>query len=189
LVRAALLGGGLILGFNLPVKDPSGGAATKPTAPIVPDAFIRIASDETVTFIINRSEMGQGVYTSLPMLIAEELECDWAKVRVDSAPVAHIYNHTACGMQMTGGNTSVWSEYVRLRKVGAAAREMLVTAAARAWRVSSAVCRAENGIVIGPAGKQLTYGQLAERASKLPVPRVIKLKEASHVTLIGKPTK
>jgi isoquinoline 1-oxidoreductase beta subunit len=189
LKTGALVGGGLILGFSLPLHEPAGEAAAKPSAPVLPNAFIRIAPDETVTFIINKSEMGQGVYTALPMLIAEELECDWKKIRVESAPVAPVYNHTVFGMQLTGGSTSVWSEYDRLRKVGAAAREMLITAAARAWKVSRSGCRAQKGVVIGPGGKKMTYGELAGKAAKLPVPKIIKLKEASAFTIIGKPTK
>ncbi len=189
LKTGALLGGGLILGFRLSAVESETGAAEQAAPAIMPDAFIHIAPDDTITFIINKSEMGQGVYTSLPMLIAEELECNWKKIRVESAPVAPIYNHTAFGIQMTGGSTSVWSEYDRLRKVGAAAREMLIAAAAAAWKVGKAGCRAQNGAVVCSGGRKLTYGQLAEKASKLPVPKNIKLKEASAFKLIGKPTK
>lgn len=123
------------------------------------------------------------------MLIAEELECDWKKIRVESAPVAPVYNHTAFGIQMTGGSTSVWSEYDRLRKVGAAAREMLIAAAAATWKVGKTGCKAQNGAVVSSGGRKLTYGQLAEKASKLPVPKNIRLKEASSFKLIGKPTR
>ena len=97
--------------------------------------FVRIASDETVTIIVNHSEMGQGVYTSLPMLLAEELECDWSKIVVEPAPVDPSYNHTQWGVQGTGGSTSVSSEWERLRKVGATVREMLIAAAADTWKV------------------------------------------------------
>src|SRR5574341_45253 len=152
LKAGALIGGGLILGFSLPLRVPVS-EAVPPPLPLMPNAFIRIAPDDTVTILVNHSEMGQGIYTSLPMLVAEELECDWKKVRVESAPVDPVYNHTAFGMQMTGGSTSVWSEYDRLRKVGAAAREMLIAAAAVTWKVSKASCRARNGIVVHTSGK------------------------------------
>src|SRR3989449_7953953 len=106
--------GGLLIGFYLPGMQPVAQAAT-----FAPNAFIRIGTDDSITVIVNHSEMGQGVYTALPMLVAEELDADWSKVRVESAPVDPAYNHTAFGMQMTGGSTSTWSEYDRLRKAGA----------------------------------------------------------------------
>jgi isoquinoline 1-oxidoreductase beta subunit len=184
-----LVGGGLILGIHLPVRESFSETPKQPAAPIVPNAFIRIGTDDTVTIIVNHSEMGQGVYTSLPMLIAEELECDWSKVRVESAPVDPVYNHTAYGMQMTGGSSSVWSEYERLRKVGAAAREMLIAAAAAVWKVDKASCRTEKGKVILGSGKKLTYGQLADKAAVMPVPQDVTLKDPSKFKIIGKPTK
>ncbi|MEW6117434.1 MAG: xanthine dehydrogenase family protein molybdopterin-binding subunit [Nitrospirota bacterium] len=186
LKTGALLGGGLILGISLPLRVPPS-EAVPPAPPLEPNAFIRIGTDNTVTIIVNHSEMGQGVYTSLPMLVAEELEADWTKIRVEPAPVDPAYNHTAFGMQMTGGSTSVWSEYNRLRNVGAAAREMLIAAAAAAWNVDRASCRAENGKVIHRSGTSLTYGQLADKAAALPVPKDIKLKDPSKYTIIGKP--
>ena len=94
------------------------------------------------------SEMGQGIWTTLPMMVAEELECDWSKIRVENAPAAPVYAHTAYGAQMTGGSTSTWSELDRYRQVGAMAREMLVAAAAARWDVAASVCRAENGFVV-----------------------------------------
>ena len=151
--------------------------------------FIRIDTDDFITIIANHSEMGQGVYTSLPMLIAEELEIDLSKVRVEAAPVDPAYNHTEWGMQGTGGSTSVSSEWERLRKVGATAREMLIAAAADMWKVDKATCRAENGTVTDTTGKKATYGQLAERAAKMPVPQQIQLKDPSKFKIIGKPVK
>ena len=139
--------------------------------------------------MVNKSEMGQGVYTALPMLVAEELECDWAKVRVESAPVEAAYNHTSFGIQMTGGSSSVLSEWDRMRQVGAAAREMLVAAAADLWKVEKTSCRAEKGMVIHPEGKKLSYGQLAEKAAAMPVPKEVRLKDPSAFKLIGKPAK
>ena len=107
-----------------PMRRPASSSA------FAPNAFIRIGADETVTLVANKSEMGQGVFTALPMLICEELEADWKKVRVASAPVAPDYDHAAWGAQLTGGSSSVASEWDRLRRVGAAAREMLIAAAA-----------------------------------------------------------
>ncbi len=168
------------------IKDQAMAASQAPTAL---NAFIRIGQDNQVTIVVNKSEMGQGVYTALPMLVAEELECDWAKVRVESAPVESVYNHTSFGIQMTGGSTSVLSEWDRMRRVGAAAREMLIAAAADLWKVEKTSCRAEKGMVIHPKGKKLSYGQLAEKAAAMPVPKEVRLKDPSEFKLIGKPAK
>src|SRR5574341_1381828 len=168
LKTATLIGGGLILGFSLPLRQTFSETATQPAAPVVPNAFIRIGTDDTVTIIVNHSEMGQGVYTSLPMLVAEELEADWSKVRIEAAPVDPAYDHTLFGMQATGGSTSTWTEWDRLCKAGAAARAMLMAAAAETWQVDKAGCRTEKGQVIHTAsGRQMSYGQLAEKASGL----------------------
>ncbi|HWW95174.1 MAG TPA: xanthine dehydrogenase family protein molybdopterin-binding subunit [Vicinamibacteria bacterium] len=187
---SAVAGGGLILGFWLP--GTRGGSAQAEDGPpqYPPNAFIRIRPDGSVTFLIGKSEMGQGVYTALAMLIAEQLECDWSKVRVESAPVAPVYNHTAYGMQLTGGSTSVWSSWDQLQKVGATARQMLITAAAQKWGVEAASCGAENSFVTHtPSGRRLSYGELAEAAEKLPIPTAVALKDESAFKLIGKPTK
>ncbi len=184
LKTSLLVGGGLLLGFHLPFGD---GTAEAAAIPYTPNAFLRIGPDGRVTFIIHKSEMGQGVYTSLPMLIAEELECDWRHVSVESSPVAPIYNHTVFGGAMvTGGSTSVWSEWDRLSKAGAAAREMLIAAAAKKWRVAPASCRAENGRVVDGKGRSLSYGELAPLAARMPVPREVRLKEPGQYRLVGK---
>ena len=151
--------------------------------------FVRIASDETVTIIVNHSEMGQGVYTSLPMLVAEELECDWSKIVIEPAPVDPSYNHTQWGVQGTGGSTSVSSEWERLREVGATVREMLIAAAADTWKVDKESCRAQNGRVIHSSGKHLTYGQLANKAATIAEPKDVQLKDPSEFKIIGKPVK
>ena len=189
LKTGALLGGGLVLGFHLPLQESQGQARAESKGPIALNAFIRIGRDNGVTILVNKSEMGQGVYTSLPMLVAEELECDWAKVRVESAPVDAVYNHTGFGIQMTGGSTSVLSEWERMRRVGAAAREMLIAAAADLWKIERTSCRAEKGMVIHPRGKKLSYGQLAQKAAALPVPKEVRLKDPSEFKIIGKPTR
>ncbi|MBI5118196.1 xanthine dehydrogenase family protein molybdopterin-binding subunit [Candidatus Poribacteria bacterium] len=186
---SAVLGGGLVLGLHLPERESLAETAAQPTTPILPNAFVHIGSDDIVTIIVNKSEMGQGVYTSLPMLVAEELECDWRAVHVEAAPVDPVYNHTQWGAQGTGGSTSVRTEWDRLSKVGTAAREMLIAAAAETWSVDKASCRAQNGLVIHTSGKSLTYGQLAEKASGMPAPESVQLKDPSEYRLVGKPTK
>jgi len=161
-------------------------AAAKPLPP--PNAFLRIGADDTITVLLAHSEMGQGVWTTLPMLIAEELDCDWSKVRVEHAPVAKVYTHTVMGMQMTGGSTSTWSEFERYRQAGAMAREMLVRAAAAKWKVSPSSCHTENGVVLC-RDQRLTYAALAVDAQKLAPPTSVKLKEQKDWKIIGKPTK
>jgi isoquinoline 1-oxidoreductase beta subunit len=183
----AVLGGGLVLGCHIPFSGLLREAAAAETPLYAPNAFIRIGADDTVTLIINKSEMGQGVYTSLPMLIAEELESDWQKVVVEASPVAAIYNHTTFGSMVTGGSTSVRTEWERLSMAGAAAREMLIAAAARRWQVEPASCRAENGRVVHASGKSLAFGELAAAAARLPVPAEIRLKSPASYRLIGKP--
>jgi isoquinoline 1-oxidoreductase beta subunit len=186
LKTGAFVGGGLILGISIPIGK-SYAVSSGPNAPFVPNAFIRIGIDNTVTLIINKSEMGQGVYTSLPMLIAEELEVDWSKIRVEPAPVDPVYNHAFWGtMQGTGGSSSIRSEWDRLSKAGAAARMMLIAAAADAWKVGPESCRAENSFVIGPDGKRLSYGELAEKAASVKPPVNITLKNPAAVRLLGK---
>ena len=184
------VGGSLTLGCHLPAAGSPRRAAARPASPFAPNAFVRIRPDESVTIVLGKSEMGQGVFTALPMLLAEELECDWGRVRVESAPVAPEYNHTAFGTQMTGGSTSVWSSWDQMLKAGATARTMLVAAAAEAWGVDAAGCRAEGGFVLdGGTGRRLSYGQLAERASRLAPPAEVKLKDPKDYRIVGKPMK
>jgi isoquinoline 1-oxidoreductase beta subunit len=186
----ALLGGGLVLGFAMPVQGSAGQARPGSSTPFAPNAFIRIGTDDSVTIVVNKSEMGQGVYTSLPMLVAEELEVDWSKVRVEAAPVDPAYNHTQWGVQGTGGSTSVRTSWDQLLKAGATARVMLVAAAARIWAVKPASCRAEKGAVVHEATKRrLSYGQLAEKAARLAPPQDVRLKPPHTYTIIGKPMK
>ncbi|MGE5841362.1 MAG: molybdopterin cofactor-binding domain-containing protein, partial [Deltaproteobacteria bacterium] len=178
-------GGGLVLGFYLP-SGKSLLAAKQRAALFSPNAFIRIGRDGAVTLIVNKSEMGQGVYTSLPMLIAEELECDWKSIRLKPAPVDPAYNHPQWGVQGTGGSTSVRSEWERLSNAGATAREMLIAAAAKTWKVNPASCRAEKGRVIHESGKTLTYGELAEKAAEMPIPKEVKTKRPDKYKIVGK---
>lgn len=182
------VGGGLVLGFSLSRHNLLSEAATPSTGSFVPNAFIRISKDDIVTIIVNKSEMGQGVYTSLPMLVAEELEVDWSKIRIEPAPVDPAYNHTQWGIQGTGGSTSVWSEWERLRKAGATAKAMLLKAGSEIWKVDPASCRAEKGFVIHNATqRRLSYGQLVEKAARMEPPKEVSLKEPKDFKIIGKP--
>jgi isoquinoline 1-oxidoreductase subunit beta len=180
----------LVIGFALAPSPRRlfAAAATPPAALPQPNAFLRIAADDSVTVLLAHSEMGQGIWTTMPMFVAEELDCDWSKLRVEHAPPGDAYRHTATGIQMTGGSTSTWSEFDRYRQVGAMARDMLVRAAAAQWKVAPAQCRTENGFVVH-ANKRLSYGALAAKAAQLPPPKTVALKEAKDWKILGKPTK
>jgi len=181
---------GLVIGFTIAPRSALLRAQTAAGAPKPlpdPNAFLRIGSDESVTVLLAHSEMGQGVWTTLPMLVAEELGCDWSKIRVEHAPAAPAYFHPYFGMQMTGGSTSTWSEFDRYRQVGALAREMLIAAAAEKWKVDPAACRAEKGHVVC-GGRKASFGQLAAAAQKRKPPAAVKLKDPKDWTLLGKPT-
>ncbi len=179
--------GGLLIGFYLPAMSKL--AAEEHASSAMPNAFVRIGTDERITVIVNHSEMGQGVYTSLPMLLADELDADWSKVGFESAPVDKVYNHPVFGMQMTGGSSSVSSGLMQFRQAGAAARAMLIAAAAQQWNIAAASCTTASGVVSDGNGRKLTYGQLAPAAAKLPPPTSVPLKDSSKYTLIGKPLK
>jgi isoquinoline 1-oxidoreductase beta subunit len=178
------VGGGLLLGFALPRTGSS--SDTPSSRSFAPNAFIHVGTDDSITFILGKTEMGQGVHTSLSMLLAEELDVDLGKVRVETAPVDPAYNNPLFGVQMTGGSTSVASSWEPLRRAGAAARTMLVAAAAETWGVPAASCRTEGGFVEHAASKRrLSYGQLAEKASRLAPPKEVVLKAPKDFTLIG----
>ena len=184
-------GGGtaLVIAFYLPGKFEAL-AAAPPVEPAAVNAWVRIAPDDAVTLIIDKSEMGQGVVTSLAMLLAEELELDWKKISFEFAPAAPQYFNPLFGLQGTGGSTSVRSSWGPLTKAGAAAREMLIAAAAKQWYVEPSACHAENGAVVHNAtSKRLGYGVLAVEAAKLPVPASPALKDPKDYKYIGKPTK
>ena len=183
--------GGLVIGFYLPMRSGRALAADAQPKPVYPpNAFIRIASDGSIIIVVNKSEMGQGVYTSLPMLIAEELEANWSRISVEPAPIAAVYNHTAFPMQMTGGSTSITSTWEQMRRVGANARVMLIRAAAQQWNVPESECHAEHSKVIhAKSGKKLSYGALADAAAQLPLPDNVALKAPKDFKIIGKDTK
>lgn len=192
LKTGAAVGGGLLISLYLPELAQAGTAdVMQPAAAtFTPNAFIRIGADESVTIIVGKSEMGQGVYTSLPMLVAEELEADWSKIKVESAPVDAAYNHPAFGIQMTGGSTSTATEWVRMRKAGATGRVMLIGAAAQDWKVSPESLHAEKGFVIHAAtGRRASFGALAAKAAKIDPPKDVVLKDPKDFKLIGKATR
>jgi isoquinoline 1-oxidoreductase beta subunit len=150
-------------------------------------AWLRIAPDNTVTIIVNKSEMGQGVYTSLPMIVADELDADWRNVRMEAAPAADVYKDPAWGTQATGGSTTIRHMYEPLRKAGAAARDMLRTAASEEWGVPLAECMVSQGKVRHKkSARFLTYGRLAQKASYLTIPQNPLLKKESQFRYIGK---
>ncbi len=182
----SLLGGGLLISFSLPAGIKHLGE-TAPATMFAPNAFLRIGADESVHIVLSKVEMGQGIWTTLPMLVADELDCDWSKIKVEHSPPGQAYAHTAYGVQMTGGSTSTWSEFDRYRMAGATARVMLVEAAAKKLGVSPDVCKTENGFVIA-GGKRLSYGEVATDASLLSVPTV-KLREPKDWKYIGKSIK
>ncbi len=189
LKTSAAIAGGLVIAFVVPVgMRRAAAAAADVPGTFAPNAFLRIGSDDTVTVLIAHSEMGQGVWTALPMLIAEELDADWSKIRVQHAPAAPAYAHTAFGMQMTGGSTSTWSEFDRYRQAGALARTLLVRAAAARFGVKPSACRTENGVVAAGA-KRARYGELASDAAKLEAPAKVALRDPKEWRIIGKPTR
>jgi len=180
--------GGLLIGIYLPAARSARAAA--PEGVFAPNAFVRIATDGTVSVVVNHSEMGQGVYTSLPMLLADELDADWAKVRFEPAPVDPAYNHPVYGVQMTGGSTSTWSGFDQFRKAGAVARAVLVMAAAQQWNVAAEKCTTASGFVLNSAtNARLSYGELAAKAALIKPPAEVPLKNPKDFQLVGKPLK
>jgi len=188
-------GAGLMVGVTLPAWAMPGGRgkariAASPVGSFEPNAFVRIGTDSTVTVIVKHTEMGQGTYTGLPTLVAEELDADWKQIRVEGAPAdVKRYGNLAWGgaAQGTGNSTSMPASYEQLRKAGAAARAMLVSAAAQRWGVAPEAVRVNAGVVVHPAsGRTATFGQLATAAAALPVPNDVRLKEPKDFRYIGK---
>ncbi len=177
-------GAGLILTFNLP---DTAFAQTATTESFSPSAYLTITPDNKITIWVTRSEMGQGVRTALPMMLADELEADWKQIEIKQASPGTKFK----GIRLrTSGSGSVYGTWFPLRNAGAAAKEMLISAAANKWNVSRETCRAEKGTVLHvPTGRRLTYGNLATDAAKLPVPEKPLLKDAKDFRFIGKPTK
>jgi isoquinoline 1-oxidoreductase beta subunit len=179
---------GLVIAVSLPVRSEIRDTLTTRAA-FAPNAFLRIDRSGKVTFVMPMIEMGQGTYTSLPMLIAEELEVDVDEVAIEHSPADDkVYVNPLIGFQLTGSSTAVRAMYVPLRTAGATARVMLIKAAAQRWNVDPSTCRAEKGVVAHTlSGRSLGYGALADAAAKLPVPEKVALKEPGEFKLIGTP--
>src|SRR5215831_4530214 len=176
-VSTAATGGLLVsLYLNLPA---SAGEANQAQPPKIypPDAFVHIKPDGKIVITVNRLEFGQGVHTSLPMLLADELDADWSQVTADLAPAADVYKDPLFGIQMVGGSGSIAHSFQQYRELGARTRAMLVAAAADQWKVAPEQCRTEASVVHGPGGKSATYAELAGAAAKQPVPATVRLKD------------
>jgi isoquinoline 1-oxidoreductase beta subunit len=169
-------GAGLVIGFYLPHKSSSGNLDS-----FSPNAYLRITPDNKVTIVVARSEMGQGVRTALPMILAEELEADWKQIAIEQAGASTLF-----GDQTTGGSASIRTTWDPMRKAGAAAREMLISAAALTWNVPRSRCTAENGhIKYTATNRILSYGELASKAATLPVPTDVTLKQSKDYKIVG----
>lgn len=190
LSRRSILKGtaGLVIGFYLP-RLAMAQSATAPDAIFAPNAFVRVGTDDIVTVLSKHIEFGQGPYTGLTTIVAEELDADWSQMRAESAPAnAKLYNNLAFGpMQGTGGSTAIANSYDQLRKAGATARAILVQAAAAEWKVPAGEITVERGVLKHAASKrQGSFGRFTEAAAKLPVPANVTLKDPSQFRLIGK---
>ena len=192
-------GAGLTLGVAVPqalaqMAGPGQGgaknlaAATFEGGKFEPNAFVRVGTDNTVTVVVKHLEMGQGTYTGLPTLVADEIDADWAQIRTEGAPAdPSRYNNLFFGtMQGTGGSTAIANSYEQMRKAGAAARAMLVAAAAQRWGVAPESIAVSRGVVSHAGGRKASFGELAEAAAKLPVPAEVKLKDPKDFVYIGK---
>ncbi len=186
LQASGTVGAGLMLGVALPGGNKAANAAgTLHT----PNAWVHIADDNTITILSARSEMGQGVYTSMPMLVAEELNVDLKQIKVAIAPPKAVYINSLLGGQLTGGSTSVREGWEKLRIAGAQVREMLISAASAQWNVDRSTLTAKSGYVLGAGGKKASYGSLAAAASLIAVPDKVALKDPKDFTIVGKRTK
>src|SRR6516225_8158126 len=187
LATSAALGGGLVVSLSLPI----GRSEAATSEAFAPNAFIRIGTDGQVVLTMPYVEMGQGTYTSIPMLIAEELNVNLKQVRLEHAPPNEkLYANPVLGEQATGTSTSIRAAWKPLREAGATAKIVLVAAAAKRWGVDAKSCRAQDGEVIHvPTGRRRKYGELAAEAAKMPVPAGVRLKAPEDFKLIGTPAK
>src|SRR3989442_12416868 len=197
LISTAAVGGSFILGFCIPLRAaPAADIAPKPWTPPVEggqevNAWLVIGSDDTVTIRVAQSEMGQGVFTSMPMIVAEELACDWTKVRAEYASANRSLRQNRVYQRMgTGGSRAVRSSREYLQQAGASARVRLVAAAAQQWSVPASECKAENGTVVHPAsGRKVNYGAVAAAAAGVKLDAEPAIKKPEQYTLLGKPQK
>ena len=189
LKTGGMISGGLLISFFVPAGAKSLLNADKNvSAFFAPNAYLNIGSDGIVKILLAHAEMGQGIWTTLPMLIVEELDCDWSKISVEHAPADQPYIHTMYGIQITGGSSTTWSEFDRYRNAGATARTMLIEAAAKQFRVQPSECHTEKGFVIA-GNNRASYGDLAQAASRLSPPATVRLKDKKDWKYIGKSTK
>jgi isoquinoline 1-oxidoreductase subunit beta len=190
LKASAFVAGGLVIAFAIPhakrfmLKT----EAKSSEQAFAPNAFLHIGTDDSITVLLAHSEMGQSIWTTLPMLIAEELDVSLDKITIKHAPAAPVYAHTAYGLQITGGSTTTWSEFDRYRQAGAMTRALLINAAAQKAGVSASDCVTENGVVVAGL-ERYTYGELADDAAKLETPESVALKDPADWKIIGKATK
>jgi isoquinoline 1-oxidoreductase beta subunit len=182
-------GAALMIGITLPMAGRTAAAAGDAAKVFAPNAFLRITPDNRVTVVMGSAEMGQGVSTAIPMLVAEELDADWNLVSVEQAPVDAAYNNPMMGSQVTGGSTTIRAWWKPMRQAGAQARAMLVAAAAEQWKTDPASLSTANGYVVDRSGKRASYGSLVEAASKRTPPADVPLKDAKSLKLLGKPLK
>ncbi|NOX43766.1 MAG: xanthine dehydrogenase family protein molybdopterin-binding subunit [Gammaproteobacteria bacterium] len=202
LKTTSIYGSGLLLGIQLPGCGSSQNAQTQITnmlagksseqksigSSFFPNAFLRITTDNQITIQVASSEMGQGVMTSLPMLLAEELEADWSKINVEFAPAHEDFENPRSARQTTGGSGSIRGFWFAMREAGAVAREMLLTSAAQTWNVDKSTCAVNKGIITHKqSNRSATYGQLVEKARHLSVPKTPKLKKQDQFRIIGQP--
>jgi isoquinoline 1-oxidoreductase beta subunit len=176
--------GGLLLSLYL--DKPIQAQQPPPAKVYAPDAFVHVRPDGKVVITVNRLEFGQGVHTSLPMILADEMDADWSKVIAELAPAADVYKDPLFGIQMVGGSGSIAHSFQQYRELGAKTRTMLVAAAADRWKVSPDQCRTENSIVYGPNNQLAHYAELADEAARQQVPQKVNLKKSSDFRLIGK---
>src|SRR5258708_28767215 len=182
--------GGLLVSLylDLPASAQEGNQAPPPKV-YPPDAFVHIRPDGKIVITVNRLEFGQGVQTSLPMILADEMDADWSQVVAELAPAADVYKDPLFGIQMVGGSGSIAHSFQQYRELGAKTRAMLIGAAADQWKVPANECRTEASVVRGPGGRSATYADLADAAAHMPVPETVPLKNAGDFRLVGKKTR
>src|SRR5438128_1596341 len=184
---SATAAGGLVVSLylDLPASAQEGNQ-TPPAKIYPPDAFVHIRPDGKIVIQVNRLEFGQGVHTSLPMILADEMDADWSQVVGELAPAADVYKDPLFGIQMVGGSGSIAHSFTQYRDLGAKTRAMLVAAAADRWHVTPDQCRTANSVVYGPGNQSARYAELANDAARKPVPEKARLKNPSEFRFIGK---
>src|SRR5689334_23686954 len=183
---SSVAAGGLFVSLYLDLPALAREATQGPPAKVYPpDAFVHVRSDGKILITVNRLEFGQGVQTSLPMILADEMDADWPHVIAELAPAADVYRDPVYGMQMVGGSGSIAHSFQQYRELGAKTRAMLVAAAAEQWQVAPTQCHTEASVVHGPGGQSARYAELAAAAAQQPVPATVQLKDPSQFRLVG----